>query len=72
MLTIGSNIAAMTTGAGIDALRYVVKIAGTLYQKMILDGGNVAVQMRVFGQTSVDRAVALGAPLGFGRATSPL
>ena len=38
---------------------------------MILDGSYVGVIMRVTEYT-VDCAVALGAPLGFGRATNPM
>ena len=66
MLTIGSNIAATKTSiAGIHAFLYV---AIQMHHQMILDGSYVGVIMRVAKYT-VDCAVALGAPLGFGRAT---
>ena len=66
MLTIGSNIAVTKTSiAGIHAFLYV---AIQMHHQMILDGSYVGVIMRVAKYT-VDCAVALGAPLGFGRAT---
>ena len=51
-----------------SSLFFILYVAIQVHHQMILGGSYVGVIMRV-AEYTVDCAVALGAPLGFGRAT---